>query len=519
MKDIIIIGAGLSGAEAAWQAANMGANVTLYEMRPVKSTPAHKTAEFAELVCSNSLRGAGMENAVGVLKEEMRRLNSIIMEAADVPQVHAHILIVRTPGGMASTLRDYRAAFNYARQRGQKVWFYCDGDVASGGAFAATMSDGIYAFNPDDEIGSLGMYCAFFTQKDGDKDAVTQETYHEYYATGSEKKNDWYRAAAEGDMSLIAESVDKDLQQLLANVKADRPQVLDEQLTGKMYRMGDVVGSLIDGFSSLGELAGMALSEWRDRNGAEVPAKTGAMAVEEPNEEPDDDDDDKPGGDDEDDEGENNQHSNNPKTDTNMKSYPKLGKAAGLETAFEQQADGYVSLTEEQADMLEANIESATSANEETVQALADEQAKNAELTVQNASQAAEIESLTQQLTEANAKAEEAQASLAAKEEELASAQAAAESAAAEAQAAHETAIAEMQTKLDEANTTIESRNATIEDLTNTIETLNESAGEKGQGGGAPENNGAGVETPTYSMEGQYDHSLSPAENRRRIEA
>ena len=83
MKKVIIIGAGLAGAEAAWQAANMGVQVTLYEMRPEKSTPAHKTAEFAELVCSNSLRGAGMENAVGVLKEEMRRLGSIIMEAAD----------------------------------------------------------------------------------------------------------------------------------------------------------------------------------------------------------------------------------------------------------------------------------------------------------------------------------------------------------------------------------------------------------------------------------------------------
>ena len=89
MKEIIIIGAGLSGAEAAWQAANMGAKVTLYEMRPVKNTPAHKTAEFAELVCSNSLRGAGLENAVGVLKEEMRRLNSIIMEAADATKVPA----------------------------------------------------------------------------------------------------------------------------------------------------------------------------------------------------------------------------------------------------------------------------------------------------------------------------------------------------------------------------------------------------------------------------------------------
>ena len=79
MKTVIIVGAGLAGSEAAWQAARQGAEVTLYEMRPEKSTPAHKTAGFAELVCSNSLRGAGLENAVGVLKEEMRRLGSIIM--------------------------------------------------------------------------------------------------------------------------------------------------------------------------------------------------------------------------------------------------------------------------------------------------------------------------------------------------------------------------------------------------------------------------------------------------------
>lgn len=89
MKKVIIIGAGLAGSEAAWQAAKLGAEVTLYEMRPEKSTPAHKTAGFAELVCSNSLRGAGLENAVGVLKEEMRRLGSVIMEAADATKVPA----------------------------------------------------------------------------------------------------------------------------------------------------------------------------------------------------------------------------------------------------------------------------------------------------------------------------------------------------------------------------------------------------------------------------------------------
>ncbi len=89
MKKIKIIGAGLAGSEAAWQAARRGAEVTLYEMRPVTLTPAHKTGGFAELVCSNSLRGAGLENAVGVLKEEMRRMGSIIMEAADATRVPA----------------------------------------------------------------------------------------------------------------------------------------------------------------------------------------------------------------------------------------------------------------------------------------------------------------------------------------------------------------------------------------------------------------------------------------------
>ena len=89
MKKVIIVGAGLAGCEAAWQAASAGATVELYEMRPEKRTPAHKTDLFAELVCSNSLRGAGLENAVGVLKEEMRQLHSLIMEAADATKVPA----------------------------------------------------------------------------------------------------------------------------------------------------------------------------------------------------------------------------------------------------------------------------------------------------------------------------------------------------------------------------------------------------------------------------------------------
>lgn len=84
-----IIGAGLAGCEAAWQAAQQGVKVTLYEMKPEKSSPAHKSSQFAELVCSNSLRADGIHNAVGLLKEEMRRLDSLILSCADQTRVPA----------------------------------------------------------------------------------------------------------------------------------------------------------------------------------------------------------------------------------------------------------------------------------------------------------------------------------------------------------------------------------------------------------------------------------------------
>ncbi|MGW9529563.1 FADH(2)-oxidizing methylenetetrahydrofolate--tRNA-(uracil(54)-C(5))-methyltransferase TrmFO [Paenibacillus terrae] len=83
LQKVTVIGAGLAGSEAAWQIASRGVPVKLYEMRPVVKTPAHHTDKFAELVCSNSLRANGLTNAVGVLKEEMRLLNSLILNAAD----------------------------------------------------------------------------------------------------------------------------------------------------------------------------------------------------------------------------------------------------------------------------------------------------------------------------------------------------------------------------------------------------------------------------------------------------
>ena len=89
MTKVKVIGAGLAGSEAAWQLAQRGIQVELIEMKPLKKTPAHHSNDFGELVCSNSLRADRLENAVGLLKEELRRLDSLIMQCADATRVEA----------------------------------------------------------------------------------------------------------------------------------------------------------------------------------------------------------------------------------------------------------------------------------------------------------------------------------------------------------------------------------------------------------------------------------------------
>ena len=86
---VVVVGGGLAGCEAAWQLARRGVAVDLYEMRPVRPTPVHRTSDLAELVCSNSLRGNALDQAAGLLKEEMRRLDSLVLRVADAVKVPA----------------------------------------------------------------------------------------------------------------------------------------------------------------------------------------------------------------------------------------------------------------------------------------------------------------------------------------------------------------------------------------------------------------------------------------------
>ncbi len=104
--EVKVIGAGLAGCEAAWQLANRGISVKLYEMKPHKMSPAHHSPDFAELVCSNSLRGDRLENAVGLLKEELRRCGSLILQCAEATRVEAGGCLAVDRGGFSQMVTE-----------------------------------------------------------------------------------------------------------------------------------------------------------------------------------------------------------------------------------------------------------------------------------------------------------------------------------------------------------------------------------------------------------------------------
>ena len=157
MKKVIVVGAGLAGSEAAWQAARRGAEVTLFEMRPGCTSPAHKTDDFAELVCSNSLRGAGLENAVGVLKEEMRRMDSLIIRAADATAVPAGGALAVDRRGFSRYITEQITAHpNISIRREEIKTVPRDEDavviIASGPLTSGALSDEIHALLGDDAL-------------------------------------------------------------------------------------------------------------------------------------------------------------------------------------------------------------------------------------------------------------------------------------------------------------------------------------------------------------------------------
>ena len=253
-----------------------------------------------------------------------------LMRAADRDDVVGHIIYCRTPGGAATTLLDFRKAIEYIHSKGQKIYMFCDGTVASGGAFLSAMCDGVYAYNEDDEIGSIGLYTAFFSLPNGAVDAITQETYVEVYADKSTEKNRPYRDG--GDEELVRKEANEYLDELLAAMKADRPSILEEQMNGAMFKMKDVVGTIIDGICTLPELCQMIYADWAVSANASV---SGAASDD------------------------NNQASINPNSNQ-MKEYKNIATALGYEEPMASQVDDMLSLQPSEAEALEGKLESMT---------------------------------------------------------------------------------------------------------------------------------------------------------------
>lgn len=154
METVKVIGAGLAGCEAAWQLARRGIPVELHEMKPEKTTPAHHSPDFAELVCSNSLRSDQPENAVGLLKEELRRMDSLIMACADAHRVPAGgALAVDRRGFSAAVTQKIRSHPNITVIEGEVSQIPGEGQVivASGPLTSDALSEDIAKHFPGSE--------------------------------------------------------------------------------------------------------------------------------------------------------------------------------------------------------------------------------------------------------------------------------------------------------------------------------------------------------------------------------
>lgn len=459
-----------------------------------------------------------------------------IMSSADIPQCKAHIILCNTPGGMASCIQDLRMAVNYAHDHGQKVFMLIDGMCASGGTFASALCDGVYCVNLEDEIGSIGMYCSFFTLADGAENKITSEVYHEYYATASKDKNAWYRAAAEGDMKLIEKETNADLAQMIANIKKDRPSIKDEQCTGAMYKMKDVIGSLIDGQTTLPQLAALALGEWDERQGAAVERKETADNVSAPEPEPEPapapepEEPEVPEGDGDDDENHDGEADGNegaPQTSTEPKNNnPMTKQYTAIPAAIGEEAmeslDGELTLSPEQAEALEARLAQEDTRVADLTQQLAEATTAHetaiAELNTQHENAVAELnQQHADGISEVNAAHEAAVAEInTAHATELESLRTQHAAEIESLNTAHAAELEGLNTQLAELRTQMEQLTQQRNDLQATVEELNNAAGAQPQAGEQPAGNGKQAPAqPRIVTSSTYDPRLSAEENYR----
>ncbi|BDZ30947.1 FADH(2)-oxidizing methylenetetrahydrofolate--tRNA-(uracil(54)-C(5))-methyltransferase TrmFO [Lactiplantibacillus sp. WILCCON 0030] len=169
-----VIGAGLAGSEAAWQIANLGVNVRLYEMRPTKMTPAHHTQRFAELVCTNSLRANQLSNAAGLLKAEMRQLDSVVISSAEHHAVPAGGALAVDRDTFSQEITDQLTNLPNVEVINEEITTIPEGItvVATGPLTAASLAKSIQSFNEEDDLHFFDAAAPILTKDSIDLDKV-----------------------------------------------------------------------------------------------------------------------------------------------------------------------------------------------------------------------------------------------------------------------------------------------------------------------------------------------------------
>ena len=446
-----------------------------------------------------------------------------MMKASDNPYCQGHVLVVNTPGGSAWAKNDFQQGIDYAHSKGMRVIDFIDGMSASAGEYLASLCDEVYVMNLKDQIGCVGVMASFFTQKSGDKNQYTNETYREYYATKSINKNKEIRDIAENDdATLLIEELDKLEAEFRADMKKAFPNATDEYLDGKMYDAKDVMGILVDGQMLLNDAIARV---FQLADGSAKPiertanrklgkrAKIDRMAATA-----------------------RNTNMSNINNQASMKEkFPALFAALAVEE---------MQMTEEGAFLNMGLLETLNAAiyakNQETADAKALVDSLTAEkaeleqkLETANSEHAAAIETLKAEHEKAlsdmegshKEAIEEKDNAISALEQEKADL-VADQTAKAEQIETLNGQLTEKQTELDSAKASLETaqntiaeRDQQITDLNAQVEELTNDAGDQPAAGASPHNNGEGVEQQTIGV-GQYvfDNNLSYDENCRRQE-
>ena len=174
MKTVTVLGAGLAGSECAWQLAKRGINVKLIEMKPVKMTPAHTSPNFAELVCSNSLRSDELTNAVGLLKAEMRAMGSLIMESADANKVAAGGALAVDREGFSKYITDKLKSLQNVEVVSAEATEIPEGEVviATGPLSSDAIAEKIATLCPDSDLHFYDAVAPIVTLESVDMDSA-----------------------------------------------------------------------------------------------------------------------------------------------------------------------------------------------------------------------------------------------------------------------------------------------------------------------------------------------------------